>query len=114
MRWSISRFRSNPYSCMWQLIWAFAGAAAFGSGGQKSEIRGRRSELHTDDSPTLRFLRDQALSGDRNRESSFESTLPLPCRNRAKRNGNNSQPRGCVAIDSGPDRRGEFLTLPAG
>src|SRR5438874_13312996 len=40
MQQSISRFRSNRSSCMWQLIWAFAGEACSGTkGGSAATVR---------------------------------------------------------------------------
>ena len=59
----------------------------------------------------LRYLRGPAWIDDDN--CSHENTLPLLCHNRGKRNSNNNQLRDPAAIDSRPDQRGEFLTLPA-
>ena len=67
--------------------------------------------LMTDGATTLRYLRGPAWIGDGS--CSRENTLPLLCHNHAKRNSNNSRLRDSAAIDSRPDRPGEFLTLPA-
>ena len=67
--------------------------------------------LMTDGETTLRYLRGPAWIGYGN--CSPENTLPLLCHNRARRNNNNSQRRDFAAIDSRPDRPGEFLTSPA-
>ena len=41
MRWSIFHFRSNRSSCMWQLIWVFAGEAPCGAKSQESGVGGQ-------------------------------------------------------------------------
>ena len=60
---------------------------------------------------TLRCLRGLAWIGDGS--CSRENTLPLLYHNHAKRNSSNNRLRDSAAIDSRPDRPGEFLILPA-
>ena len=120
MHWSIFPFRSPPSNCMWRLILAFAGEAAFGIRGRWAldsfaltgfppmSLAFRRLHFVNPErirgchrNPTIRslilrrYLCDRILIDS----CSYENTTLRRLHSRAKRNSNNNQRRGSGAID---------------